>query len=285
MHREFDFANATARQLDVIAAFRVAGAAARRMLPDLAVQHPQRVENVVVEIAPEYERQHGRTQSAGAAVDDPISWRDDAAFEPGKALPLAALYVKILLQRGQRDRRRAGVPIGPQREVNAKHKSMLGGVANQAVDLADRLAEVLLIGKTVASFGIAGGLAIAVIDIDEVDVTGDVEFARAKFAHADNPQARALAVVGDGSAVGRVEHTLRMGPGAVQGEAGQPGHRLRDVAQRLVMVAVEQQQALQHQLAQDAQARTEIVTLCHQGVQRGSAVRVCWNAGCQQVQQ
>ena len=85
--------------------------------------------------------------------------------------------------------------------------------------------------------------------------------------------------------MGRVEHSLRMGPGAVQGEAGQPGHRLRDVAQRLVMVAVEQQQALQHQLAQDAQARTEIVTLCHQGVQRGSAVRVCWNAGCQQVQQ
>ena len=255
------------------------------MFADLAVQHAQRIEYVVVQIAAKYEWQHGAAQGAGAAVQHAVGWRNHAAFEPGKTFPLTALHVEIFLQSRQRDRGRAGVPVGPQCEIHPEHKTMLRGVADQAVDLAHRLAKVFVVGQAVATLRIARGLAIAVIDVDEIDVTGDVEFTRAEFAHSDNPQPGALAVVGTGSAMGRIEHNLHMGPGAVQREAGQRGHRLRDVMQRLVLVTVAHQQALQHQLAQDAQARTQIMAALHQRVQRGGAMLQRWNARCQQVQQ
>ena len=108
LHGEFDFADAAARQLDVVGALRVgrrcvwrraresagAGCAAnrtrcspgsagtRRAAPRRAVPAPSRL------------------QCSGPG-------RHHAALEPGKALPLAALHLEVILQRAERDGRRA----------------------------------------------------------------------------------------------------------------------------------------------------------------------------------
>jgi hypothetical protein len=39
----------------------------------------------------------------------------------------------------------------------------------------------------------AGGVAVFLVDVDEVDVGRDVELARAELAHADDPEVDALA--------------------------------------------------------------------------------------------
>src|SRR2546427_10053900 len=58
------------------------------------------------------------------------------------ALPISAMGLQILFQRGQRDSRRPRVAVGPQRQVHAEHESVLGGVADQAIDAFDNAREV-----------------------------------------------------------------------------------------------------------------------------------------------
>jgi hypothetical protein len=68
LHGELDLADAAARQLHVVGALGAAGAAARRLLADLPVQHAQRIEHAVVEVAAEHEGQHHAAQALGLAV-------------------------------------------------------------------------------------------------------------------------------------------------------------------------------------------------------------------------
>ena len=98
LHGEFDLADAAARQLHVVGAIGPARAALGRVFADLPMQHAQRIEHVVVEIAAEHERQHRTTQRLCAAIVNAGARRDHAAFEPGETLPFAPVRMEIVFQ-------------------------------------------------------------------------------------------------------------------------------------------------------------------------------------------
>ena len=111
LHGELDLADAAARKLDVVGALGPAGAALGRVLANLLVQHAQRIEHAVVEVAAEHEGQHRAAQRLRRAAVDAVARRDHPALEPGKALPLAALHLEIVLQRAERHGRRPRVAV------------------------------------------------------------------------------------------------------------------------------------------------------------------------------
>ncbi|MCY1525749.1 hypothetical protein D9M68_607410 [compost metagenome] len=287
MHGELDLADAAARELHVVGAPGVAGGALGRVLADLAVQRAQRVEDVVVQVLAEHKGQHRAAQGAGALVGDAGGRGDHAAFEPGEAFPLAALHLEILFQRAQRNRARPRVAVGPQRQVDAEHVAVFGGFAHGVVDVLDRLAEVLVVADAVAALGIAGGLAVVVVHVDQVDVARHVELARAELAHADHPELSPLARLGQRRAIQPVQLGEGQGAGGVEREFGQFGDRAGHHLERGVLLAVEHHQALQHQLAQHAQGRGHGQTALqqlrqaglHAGVDRGTRWQAVQLAG------
>ena len=198
LHREFDLADAAARHLHVVGAFGVAGTAAGGVFADLFVQHPQRVKHVVVQVTAEHERQHRSAQRLGRAIDDGGAGGHHPAFEPGKAFPLTALGLEIVVQRRQRHGGGPRVAVRAQRQVHAKHKPVLGGLANQRVNQLDLGGKVLVVGDAALArhqrLRAAGSVAIVVVDVDQVDVAGDIELSPAQLAHAHHPQLGALAV-------------------------------------------------------------------------------------------
>ena len=106
--------------------------------------------------------------------------------------------MQVFFQRPQGHGRRSRVAIGAQRQINPEHKTVLGGVANQAVDGAHGAAKVLLVGQAAPPVCIGSGLAVLVVHINQIDVTRHIELARAKLAHANDPQLRRLPVRADG---------------------------------------------------------------------------------------
>src|SRR5690606_29417366 len=177
LHGELDLADAAARELDVVGALRSPGSPAVGLVADLAVQLAQAFENTVVEVATEHEGRDQVAQGQGAFVVSAVwhgdAGRHDAAFEPGKALPLAALYQEVFLQHAQTDHRGAGVAIGAQGQVHAKDKAVFGGVADQGGQALDDLGEVLmrrdLRPQPAAAVVNAGGLAVVFVDVNEID--------------------------------------------------------------------------------------------------------------------
>ncbi|MCY1523352.1 hypothetical protein D9M68_582470 [compost metagenome] len=253
LHGEFDFADAAARELHVVGALGASGAAARRLLADLAVQDAQRIEHAVVEVAAEHEGQHHVAQRLGLAAEHHGARRDHAALHPGKALPFAALHLEILFQRVERDHARPRVAVGPQRQVDAEHEAVLGHVAHQRIDALHGPREVLLVGQLAAPVGIAGRVAVDVVQVDEVDVAGHIELARAELAHADHPQLRALAFGAERRAVLGVEFMAGVLAGDVQRQFGQLGHGRGHHGERGLLVAIECDQTFHDELAHDAQ--------------------------------
>ena len=144
LHDELDLADAAARQLDVVGALRPAGGAALRLVADLAVQLAQAFEHAVVQVAAVDERRDQLAQRQRTAAGDAGARRDDAALQPGKALPFAALHLQVVLQHRQAAHRRAGVAVGPQRQVDAEDEAVLGGVADQRVQLLRHQREELV---------------------------------------------------------------------------------------------------------------------------------------------
>ena len=71
---------------------------------------------------------------------------------------------------------------------------MLRDFANHGLHSFNDLGEVLMVADTPSSagssrcIGCASGLAIFVIDINQINVTRYIEFACAQLAHANNPQ-------------------------------------------------------------------------------------------------
>jgi hypothetical protein len=284
LHGEFDFADAAAREFDVVRTLGVSGGALAGVLADLAVQAAQGFEHAVVEVAAEHERQHHTAQGVGRAARDGGTGRHHAALEPRKAFPFAPLHQEVFLQRAQRHRRRAGAAVGAQHQIDTEHVAVFGGVAHQRVDAFDGLGKVFVVGDAVAPGAVACGLAVHVVDVDQVDVAGDVELARAKLAHADDPQLGALehrALCGHhGGGHGRVfvqrraievvEFQLGLGQGFVQRQLGQLGHGAGDDVQRRGAFGVEHHQTLDHQMAQHAQCRAQLQPLRTQGGQGGA---------------
>ncbi len=128
------------------------------------------------------------------------------------------------------------------------------------------------------------GFAVLVIDVDQVDVAGDVEFARTQLAHADDPQFGPRAIGCRGRAELGVELALGLHAGDVQRELGQFGDRAGHQAQGRLLVAIERDQPLHDQLAQDAQGGAGVVALLAQQVVGGHhrfAGGRAWRQQCQ----
>ena len=282
LHGELDLADAATRELDVVGALGPAGASLGRMLADLLVQHPQRIENTVVEITAEHERQHRGAQPLGRTAVDARARRHHAALEPGEPLPFAALHLEVFLQSAERHGGRARIAVGPQRGVHAEDEAVLGGLADEAVDVLDDLGEVLVVADAPSPAFHARRLAVLVIDVHQVDVAGHIEFARPELAHADDPEFRALPAFAQRRAVLGVQVALGLHAGDVQSEFGQAGHRAGDDGQRRLTVAVEHHQAFHDQLPQDAQRGGDVVPARAQGGVRAGHHR---QVGCARRQE
>ncbi len=83
--------------------------------------------------------------------------------------------------------------------------------------------------------GVAGGLAVVVVEVDQVDVARHVELARAELAHAHDPELRAPAVRAERRAVHGVELGAGVAAGDVERELGQLGDRGGDHGQRRLL--------------------------------------------------
>ncbi len=179
------------------------------------------------------------------------------ALEPGQALPLAALALEIIFQRAQRDRVRPGVAVGPQRQVDAEHKAVLGHAADQGLHGAHQFAKVFLgadhTARLAPGLRHTGRVAVAVKDVNQIDVAGHIELARAELAHAQNAQTGGRTFLVQRRAVLRCQFTVGVLVGGIQREFGQVGHGLGDPGQGQHLCAVQCEQALEHQLPGDAQ--------------------------------
>jgi len=208
LHGKFDFTNAAARYLHVVGPFGMAGTPLGRMFANLALQNAQRIEHVVVQVTPEHKRQHDAAKPQRQPGSDALLRRHHPAFEPGKAFPFAALGLKVIFQCTQRNRRRARVAVRPQRKINAKHETVFGDVADQAKDGPDLVRKIFVIGNLATPVCPAGRFAVVVVDIDQVNVAGNIQLARAQLAHADHPQPGAAAVGRQRRAVQGIEHCI-----------------------------------------------------------------------------
>src|SRR6185369_2600523 len=133
---ELDLAYAPARELDVVGALGPPGGAALGLVAHLAMQLAQALEHAVVEVAPIDEGGDRRAQRQRASVAHALARRDHAALEPGEALPLASLDLQVFLEHGEAHDGRSRIAVGPQREVDAEHEAVVGGVADERVQPA-----------------------------------------------------------------------------------------------------------------------------------------------------
>ena len=260
------------------------------MVADLAVQHAQRFEHVVVKVAAEHEGQHHVAQRLAGTILDAGARRHAAAFHPGKALPFAALHHQVLFQRVQRGHGGAGVAVGPQGQIDTEHKAVLGGFAHQRVDDLDRAREVFVEAGPAGTAGLAvragaaAGFTIAFVDVDQVDVAGDVQFARTQLAHAHDPQIAARAIGLERGTEAGIELFEGLVAGDVERHFGQPGHAERDARHGLAAIAVEHGQTLHHELAQHAQRAAYVQPAFAQGLVAGAHGLAVGQAGSQQRQ-
>ena len=208
--------------------------------------------------------------------------RHDPAFEPGKTLPLAALRLKVVFKCIERQGGWPRISVRPQSQVQPEHKAVLGGIANQAVQCLDLVRKILVVGNAATPVGQACCFAIMVIDINQVNVTGDIELAPAQFAHADDPQLCAAAVVTAWASalrhtIGGIQRLLGCLHGYVQCQLSQLGHGAGHHGQRcpaaLPAVTVHYHQTLHDQLAQHPQGGTGVQTVVLQGFESG--LHVC----------
>ena len=139
---------------------------------------------------------------------------------------------------------------------------MFGHAADQGVHGAHQFAKVFLRADHTACLAAGlphtGGVAVAVEDINHVDVAGDIELACAELAHAQNAQAGGCALLVQRHAVLCGQLAVGMLVGGVQCEFGQIGHGLGDPGQRQHLRAIQREQALEHQLAGDTQGACRV---------------------------
>lgn len=143
---------------------------------------------------------------------------------------------------------------------------MLRGVAYQRINGLDLLAEVFLVGYAVSAFGIAAGLAILVVDIDEINVAGYIEFTCTKLAHADNTQLGSRALWRMWCAMLCVQCFAALVVSRIQGKFGQVGHDTGYGGQGGTFVAIQVDEPLNDQLAHSAQTTAHIVATGQQTV-------------------
>ena len=145
----------------------------------------------------------------------------------------------------------------PQRQVKPEHKTMFSGLANQGVNRFDLLCKILVVRNAAAPrvdlIRTACRLPVVVVNVNQIDVAGHIEFTRAQLAHAHHPHLGAFTAGGLRRAVLYVQHCLRFAHGHIKRQLSQLGHGARYHRQRSLGFAVEDDQALHHQLTQYAQ--------------------------------
>ena len=138
---------------------------------------------------------------------------------------------------------------------------MLRGVANQVVDGLDRLGKVFMVADLAATIGQPQRLAFVLIDIDEVNIAGNIELPRSQLAHANDPQRHFLAFRAGRSAVTGVQLLAHLGTGAIQRKLCQFRHATRDRVQIGLLGTIERHQALHDQLTHHPQRGRQIPAL------------------------
>ena len=102
------------------------------------------------------------------------------------AAPRCGRGVVVVQARLEADDHRPALPLGPQPQVDAIGAAQLGRLGQQPHDLAGQAVEELDVGDRPR----AVGLAVAVVEEDQVDVAGIVQFQAAELAHAQHDEPR-----------------------------------------------------------------------------------------------
>ena len=129
-------------------------------------------------------------------------------LDVGLPLPGAAADVVIVQRRLQVGDRRPALSLGPQPQVHAVDAPQIGRLGQQADQLAGEVVEKLGVGDG----PVAVGLAVEIIEEDQVDVAGVVQLAAAELAHAQDDEPRGASV----GAAGRAPLGAEFPPGGPQ---------------------------------------------------------------------
>ncbi len=114
--------------------------------------------------------------------------RHGAGLDHRRALPILAHPFVIGFRGQHRHGEGRGSGIGPQPEIGAIDITVFGEVLQQADQIASQAHEAILEGSPAAIIDL-----VAVIEDDQVNVAGVVEFAGTELAHAENDEAGAFA--------------------------------------------------------------------------------------------
>jgi hypothetical protein len=182
---ELDFADAAGTELDVVGLVLL-----RHFLADLRVQLAHGVDGAEVEVLAKDEGAAdglqfvpARTPAGAGAVAGAVA-SERPRLDPGIAFPLAALGVEVVLQHVEGADQRAGIAVGPQPHVDAKHLAVFRDVGDGVDQAAPQAREEFEIGNRPGAVGIA----VLGVGEDQVDVRRDIELAPAELAHADDDQ-------------------------------------------------------------------------------------------------
>ena len=268
LHDELDLADAAARQLHVVGPLGPPGRPALRVAAYLGVQLAQALEDAVVEIAAVDESRHQGAQGQRPAVLHADQRRDDTAFQPGEALPFAAVRLQVFVEHRQAHHRRARLAVRPQGQVDAEDEAVFGHLADQRIKPARHLREVLVGADRLAAAGALTAVRRAgfFVDIDEVDVRRDVQLAGAELAHADDPEVDALAGGVARHAVAPVLLRQHVGERQVERGFGQRRHRPGHVAKARRVFDVDDGQMLENELTCHAQSAGERAAVARQAI-------------------
>jgi hypothetical protein len=119
----------------------------------------------------------------------------------------------------------------------------------------------------------AVGLALVLVDVDQVDVRRHVQLARAELAHADDPELDAPALRVARHAVAFFRLGLRLRQRQLQRGLGQRRHAVGHGGQRRRLLHVQAGQSFQAQLPRHAQRRRQCAATVAQCLHQGAHPR------------
>ena len=143
--------------------------------------------------------------------------------------------------------------MGAQGQVDAKDKAVLCGVTNQCIDGFDGFAKVFMVADFAAAICKALRFAFVLIDVNKVNVAGDIELACAKLAHADDPQGNRLTVGAGRRSMPGVQLLAHVQAGAIQYQLCQNGDCAGNRMQISLAVTVQHHEPFHDQLPQNTQ--------------------------------
>ena len=221
LHEEFDLADAAASELDVVPFDRdlVVALVGRH----LALHRVHVGDRAVVEILAPHE---GRDLAQERLAEREIAGAG-ARLDHRGALPVLSGALVVVQRRGERDRdwRRGG--IGTQPQIGAEHVAVDRALLHQ-LDEAARDA-----GEEAAGFGAFERRCVRVVEHDQVDIAGVVQFERPALAHGKNDVAAALLGIGRIRDLELARHTAQqMTQRAAERRIGEFGERGGDALDR-----------------------------------------------------